>query len=112
MNAPDLTGHGPDLATFLPFDPAELGDHQKALPAIAKDAGRIATSEEAGRRIPTTHALYNSDARRMTFLKPGSVHLVVTAPPYGTPKEEKRTDGRLGYLADDETYAEQLRAVW
>ena len=80
--APDLAGHGPDLATFLPFDPAELGDHQKALPAIAKDVKRIAAIEEAVSRIPTTHALYNSDARRMAFLKPGSVHLVVTSPPY------------------------------
>src|SRR5947209_10219868 len=72
MNAPDLAGHGPDLASFLPFDPAELGDHQKALPAIAKDAKRIAAIEEAVSRIPTTHALYNSDARRMAFLKPRS----------------------------------------
>src|SRR6266705_1780361 len=96
MNAPDLATHGLDLASFLPFDPAELGDLQKALPAIAKVAKRIAASADAVSRIPTTHALYNSDARRMAFLKPESVHLVVTSPPYWTLKEYKRTDGQLG----------------
>lgn len=112
MNAPDLTAHGPDLASFLPFDLTALGDHQKALPAIAKDAKRIAAIEEAVGRIPTTHALYNSDARRMTFLKPGSVHLVVTSPPYWTLKEYRRTDGQLGYVADYETFLKELDAVW
>ena len=112
MNAPDLAGHGPDLATFLPFNPVELGDHQKALPAIAKDAKRIAAIEEAVSRIPTTHALYKSDARRMTFLEPGSVHLVVTSPPYWTLKEYRRTDGQLGYVADYETFLKELDAVW
>jgi len=112
MNAPDLARHGPDLATFLPFDLAALGDHQKALPAIAKDAKRIAAIEEAVSRIPTTHALYNSDARRMAFLKPESVHLIVTSPPYWTLKEYKRTDGQLGYVADYETFLKELDAVW
>ena len=95
MNAPDLAGHALDLASFLPFDPTELGDHQKALPAIAKDAKRIAAIEEAVSRIPTTHALYNSDARRMAFLKPGSVHLVVTSPPYWTATAARRRAGPM-----------------
>src|SRR5213083_2603742 len=112
MNAPDLAGHGLDLANFLPFDPTELGDHQKALPAIAKDAKRIAAIEEAVSRIPTTHALYNSDARRMTFLTSESVHLVVTSPPYWTLKEYKRTDGQLGYVEDYEEFVSELDRVW
>ena len=112
MNAPDLPGHGPDLATFLPFDLAELGDHQKALPAIAKDAKRIAAIEEAVSRIPTTHELHRADARRMTFLKPHSVHLVVTSPPYWTLKEYKQTEGQLGHVADYETFLKELDAVW
>jgi len=112
MNAPDLVEHGADLASFLPFDPAELGDHQKALPAIAKDAKRVAAIEEAVSRIPTTHELYNADARRMAFLKPNSVHLVVTSPPYWTLKEYKRTEGQLGHVADYETFLKELDAVW
>src|SRR5258708_31538975 len=111
MNAPDLAGHGPDRSSFLPFDPTELGDHQKALPAIAKDAKRIAAIEEAVSRIPTTHALYNSDARRMSFLEPGSVHLVVTSPPYWTLKEYKRTDAQLGDVPDYETFVTELDAA-
>ena len=112
MNAPDVAEHAQNLESFLPFDPVKLGDHQKALPAIAKDAKRIAAIEAAVSRIPTTHTLYNSDARRMTFLKPESVHLVVTSPPYWTLKEYKRTDGQLGHVADYETFLKELDAVW
>lgn len=112
MNKPNIAEHGPDLARFLPFDLTELGDHQKALPAIAKDGKRIAAIEAAISGIPTTHMLYNSDARRMTFLEPESVHLVVTSPPYWTLKEYRRTDGQLGYVADYETFLKELDAVW
>jgi DNA modification methylase len=112
MNPPDIAEHVPNLASFLPFDPAKLGDHQKALPAIAKDAKRIAAIEAAVSRIPTTHTLYNSDARRMSFLKPGSVHLVVTSPPYWTLKEYKRSDGQLGHVVDYEIFLQELDAVW
>lgn len=87
MNSPTHPGHSLDLFAFLPFDPSKLGDHQKALPAIAKDAKRVAAIEDAISRIPTFHTLYNSDARRMEFLNPESVHLVVTSPPYWTLKE-------------------------
>ncbi len=112
MNASDLVEHARELASFVPFDLAGLGDHQKALPAIAKDAKRIAAIEEAVSRIPTTHELYNADARRMGFLKPYSVHLVVTSPPYWTLKEYKRTEGQLGHVADYETFLKELDAVW
>jgi len=112
MNAPYVAEHAPNLESFLPFDPTTLGDHQKALPAIAKDAKRITAIEAAISRIPTTHTLYNSDARRMTFLKPESVHLVVTSPPYWTLKEYKRTDGQLGHVVDYETFLKELDAVW
>ena len=112
MKSPISPGHSLDLAAFLPFDPSKLGDHQKALPAIAKDAKRIAAIEGAVSRIPTTHTLYNADARRMEFVKPESVHLVVTSPPYWTLKEYQRTDGQLGFVNDYETFLKALDEVW
>src|SRR3972149_8205387 len=112
MNSPTPAGHSLDLSAFLPFDPSKLGDHQKALPAIAKDAKRIAAIEYAISRIPTFHTLYNADARRMEFLKPESVHLVVTSPPYWTLKEYQRTDGQLGFVSDYETFLKALDEVW
>src|SRR3989338_6473090 len=112
MNSPTAPGNSLDLSCFLPFDPSKLGDHQKALPAIAKDAKRIAAIEDAISRIPTFHTLYNADARRMEFLKPESVHLVVTSPPYWTLKEYQRTDGQLGFVSDYETFLKALDEVW
>ncbi|OGA09842.1 MAG: methyltransferase [Betaproteobacteria bacterium RIFCSPLOWO2_02_FULL_65_20] len=112
MNSPSPAGHSLDLSAFLPFDPSKLGDHQKALPAIAKDAKRVTAIEDAISRIPTFHTLYNADARRMEFLKPESVHLVVTSPPYWTLKEYQRTDGQLGFVNDYETFLKALDEVW
>ena len=112
MNAPHALEHSTDLATYLPFDPRELGDHQKALPAIAKDPKRTAAIEAAIGQVPTNHTLYNADARKMTFLAPESVHLVVTSPPYWTLKEYKHTEGQLGYVADYESFLAELDAVW
>ena len=112
MNSPPPPGHSRDLAAFLPFDPSKLGDHQKALPAIAKNAKRVAAIEDAISRIPTSHTLYNADARCMKFLKPESVHLVVTSPPYWTLKEYQRTDGQLGFVNDYETFLKALDEVW
>ena len=112
MNSPTFPGHSLDLSDFLPFDSSKLGDHQTALPAIAKDAKRIASIEDAISRIPTFHTLYNADARRMEFLKPESVHLVVTSPPYWTLKEYQRTDGQLGFVSDYETFLKALDEVW
>src|SRR3989338_714405 len=112
MNSPSPAGHSLDLSAFLPFDPSMLGDHQKALPAIAKDAKRVTAIEDAISRIPTFHTLYNADARRMEFLKPESVHLVVTSPPYWTLKEYQRTDGQLGFVNDYETFLKALDEVW
>ncbi len=112
MHAHDARDYGLDLTEILPFNVAELGAHQKALPAIAKDAKRVAAIEAAVSRIPTTHTLYNADARQMTFLEPESVHLVVTSPPYWTLKEYKRTDGQLGHVTDYETFLKELDTVW
>jgi hypothetical protein len=56
-----------------------LAGPQTAIPAIAKDARRIALIEEAIKRIPTCHDLHLGDARAMQ-LPPESVHLVVTSP--------------------------------
>lgn len=51
MNAPDSAERGPDLASFLPFDPAKLGDHQKALPAIANGQPAIRGMRLTVRRV-------------------------------------------------------------
>jgi modification methylase len=112
VNSPVLPGPPRSLEDHLPFDPLAYGDQQTALPAIAKKPVLIAQIEDAVHRIPTSHTLYNMDARRFDFLKPASVHLVLTSPPYWTLKEYKRTEGQLGYVADYEQFLRELDSVW
>jgi DNA modification methylase len=48
----------------------------------------------------------------MPELRPESVHLVVTSPPYWTLKEYNKTDGQLGYINDYEKFLDELDKVW
>lgn len=101
-----------DLSPFLPPELVDLEVTQQLIPAIAKDPKLIHLIEEAVRSIPTQHTLYRSDARSMPFLKPESVHLVVTSPPYWTLKDYEEVEGQLGYVADYEAFLIELDKVW
>ena len=101
-----------DLSPFLPAELVNREVSQQLIPAVAKDLKLIRLIEEAVRGIPTQHTLYRSDARCMPFLKPESIHLVVTSPPYWTLKEYEEVEGQLGYVADYEAFLIELDKVW
>ena len=63
-----------DLSRYVPEELTKLGDHQTAIPRIAKDAESIRLIERAVQHVPTSHALFRGDARDMAGLKPQSVH--------------------------------------
>lgn len=60
----------------------------------------------------TTHRLHLGDARKLSWIKDESVHLVVTSPPYWTLKEYRRHGGQMGHIKDYELFLEQLDVVW
>lgn len=60
----------------------------------------------------TRHTLSVADARNLRHLPDGSVHLVVTSPPYWTLKKYVGSKGQLGDLEDYEGFLEQLDQVW
>ena len=62
--------------------------------------------------ITTTHRLIQADARSMPFLEDGSVHLVVTSPPYWKLKQYNEGKGQLGHVADYEEFLDELASVW
>lgn len=101
-----------DLDRHLPSELQALENLQTAIPAIAKDRKLLALSEQAVQEVPTTHELYLGDARRMSGLAAGSVHLVLTSPPYWTLKEYRDTAGQLGHVADYEEFLHELDKVW
>lgn len=60
----------------------------------------------------TRHELLLSDARNLSGLPDGSVHLVVTSPPYWTLKEYAGASGQLGAIDDYEAFLDELDKVW
>ena len=101
-----------DLTALLPKQVGKLENPQVDLPRMARDPKLMALIEAALREVPTTHNLYLHDAREMSILKPESVHLVVTSPPYWTLKEYRRSRGQLGFITDYEEFLAELDKVW
>ena len=68
--------------------------------------------ESAVLRVPTSHTVHNADARRMGFLEPESIHLIVTSPPYWTLKDYNLGEGQMGYIKDYKEFLRELDRVW
>ncbi|MBE3048497.1 site-specific DNA-methyltransferase [Candidatus Bathyarchaeota archaeon] len=96
---------------YLPPELTQLDNPQTALPAIAKNTRLTKIIESSVRQIPTHHDLFLGDAREMR-IKPESVHLVVTSPPYWTLKEYRKTEGQLGHVSGYESFLRELDKVW
>ncbi len=60
----------------------------------------------------TTHRLFQGDARDLSFLPDGSVHLVVTSPPYWKLKRYNESEAQMGHIQDYEEFLVQLEKVW
>lgn len=101
-----------DLSQMLPPELAKRRVTQQLIPALAKDQSITRKLERAVQQIPTEHTLRCADAREMSFLSTGSVHLVVTSPPYWTLKDYDEVEGQLGYVADYEAFLADLDRVW
>jgi len=52
------------------------------------------------------------DARNLDWIPDGTLHLVLTSPPYWTLKEYPANDAQLGFVSDYEEFHNQLDKVW
>ncbi len=115
MSPPGRPGAGAradgGIASFVPEAVARLADPARDLPRIAKDPSAMAAIRAAVARVPTRHRLLLGDSREAS-LPEGSVHLVLTSPPYWTLKEYRRSPGQLGGISDYGEFLDQLDAVW
>ena len=100
------------LSRYVPKEFAKLTDPQTAIPGIAKNPASIQLIESAIQHVPTSHFLYLGDAREMSSIKPESVHLVLTSPPYWTLKEYRDSEGQLGHVEDYDQFLQELDKVW
>jgi site-specific DNA-methyltransferase (adenine-specific) len=60
----------------------------------------------------TAHRLHLGDARDLSWIEDGAVHLVVTSPPYWTLKRYEPHEAQLGEIADYESFLDELDRVW
>src|SRR5438067_2542867 len=100
------------LRRFLPPDTVDLSNPQTELPRIARDRRVVDAIRSALGELETGHRLFRRDARDMSVIQEGCVHLVLTSPPYWTLKEYRDTDGQLGHIADYEAFLGELDRVW
>ena len=99
------------LDALVPEAFRNLEDPARDLPRLAKDPSATAAIESAVHRVSTKHQVFLGDARIASF-PAGSVHLVLTSPPYWILKEYRRADGQLGRIEDYEEFLDQLDDVW
>jgi site-specific DNA-methyltransferase (adenine-specific) len=88
------------------------GDGESALPpwsALSTPRQRQPRRATGG---PTTHRVYEGDARDLSFIESESVHLVLTSPPYAMLKEYPDHPGQLGNMASYEGFLDELDRVW
>src|SRR3984957_10205866 len=101
-----------DLSAFVPRELKDSGTGQTVIPQLAKDEQAVRIIEQSVQTIPTTHRLYSGDSRKELNLKPASLHLVLTSPPYWTLKEYRDSDAQLGHIEDYEQFLHELDKVW
>ena len=101
-----------DLASFIPQEVGDLKNPQTEIPRIAKNKRLLRLIDVAVQEIPTCHALHLGDARKISGLAPGSVHLVVTSPPYWTLKKYRDSDAQMGHVESYEDFLRELDKVW
>jgi DNA modification methylase len=93
-------------------DTLDLSKPNKAIPRLAKDSQTIDVLHQAIREMPTFHRLALQDARHMDDIPDGSVHLILTSPPYWTLKEYPDRGGQLGRVESYESFLDEMDTVW
>ena len=107
-----LTTITKDCIDYLPQAVSALENPQTDIPRIAKDKKLLKQIESAVQQIPTTHNLYQADARSLSFIDDESVHLILTSPPYWTLKKYRDNENQLGEVEDYERFLKELDKVW
>ncbi len=103
--------------------PAEFTDPTKALADFADNKrgaiNKLLSLNAHYRTHPwpapydsTKHVLRLGDARDLSWIADGSVHLVVTSPPYWTLKKYEDHEHQLGEIADYDRFLDELDKVW
>lgn len=82
------------------------------IPTLARDYAKLTRIEQHVRHAHTRHELFLGDARKLAKLRPSSLHLVLTSPPYWTLKRYNEHAGQLGHISGYDDFLAALDQVW
>ncbi len=100
------------ISNSLPDSLKSIEVSDAAIPRIAKDPTLTNQIEVFLGQLPTQHQLYCGDAGEMNFLRPESIHLVITSPPYWTLKRYREHGRQLGHIENYDEFIDALNLVW
>ncbi len=116
MTAANTVVRGPELEPLVERHLPDLVLSEEslktALPGMARDTAHSARVAAAVEDVPSDHRILRGDARDLSALADGSVHLVVTSPPYWTLKEYNEGEGQLGAVGDYDRFVAELARAW
>jgi modification methylase len=90
----------------------ETKELDRAIPTLAKDRREMQAIQEEVAKLPTHHKIVHADARDLSAIPDGSVHLVVTSPPYWNLKRYNDGPAQLGHVDDYQEFLASLDRVW
>lgn len=100
------------LSQFIDNGLGEVDKSQKAIPQLAKNDKLVDKVEQVLPLLPTRHDFYRDDATKIDSLKPESIHLILTSPPYWILKKYNERDGQLGAIKEYDKFLDELKKVW
>lgn len=81
------------------------------IPSLARDDELGEELSKKLDKLASIHTLYLGDSRNMAEVSSGSIHLIVTSPPYWTLKKYNDVNGQLGSIKIYENFLRELSKV-
>lgn len=101
-----------NLENFVPDKLRKIKNIQSIIPDIAKNQKLINEIKNSVHSIPTSHKFILGDSRNLTYLKPNSIHLILTSPPYWNLKKYHDHESQLGEINNYYEFLDELDKIW
>ncbi|MBL8764273.1 MAG: site-specific DNA-methyltransferase [Phycisphaerae bacterium] len=111
MSAITRNGATTDTVESLLAEYHATGNLDNIIPRLARDTRAMRRIESVVQRLDTSHSLVLGDAQDAS-LEPGSVHLVVTSPPYWNLKRYNDGADQLGHVEEYDAFIAAIDRVW
>jgi DNA modification methylase len=90
----------------------EIDSLDKIIPKLAKNEVELDKIRTEVASIHSQQTIYIADSRDLSMVENGSVHLVLTSPPYWNLKEYNKHKNQLGHIDNYQNFLDELDKVW